>query len=91
MDNNAPVTYCGRPIVRCGNEMYYGNMTDKYITLLKILATKKVGDSEIATKVSIQMLYTDPDIKGKSKIVKSSEKDSMSVALELAAAWLDRA
>ena len=91
MENNAPVTYNGRPIVRCGNEMYYGNMTDKYIAFLKILATKKVGDEEVAAKVSIQILYTDPDIKGKSKIVKSSEKDSMSLALELASTWLERA
>lgn len=84
------LTYKDRPLVRCGDEIYYGNMTDKYIILFKLLTFRKVGDSQVPSKVQIQLLYTDPDIKGKGKIVKSSEKDSMSNALELASAWLDR-
>ena len=84
------LTYKERPLVRCGDEIYYGNMTDKYIILFKILSYKTVGDQQLPDKVQIQMLYTDPDIKGKGKIVRSSEKNSMTVALELATAWLDR-
>ena len=84
------LTYKERPLVRCGDEIYYGNMTDKYIILFKILSYKTVNDQQLPDKVQIQMLYTDPDIKGKGKIVRSSEKNSMTVALELATAWLDR-
>ena len=25
------LTYKGRPLVRCGNDIYYGNMKDPYI------------------------------------------------------------
>lgn len=84
------LTYKDRPLVRCGDEIYYGNMTDKYIILFKLLDYKTVGSTKVPGKVLIQLLYTDPDIKGKGKIAKSSEKDSLSVALELASVWLDR-
>lgn len=87
---NQKLTYRERPLVRCGNELYYGNMTDKFIIFMKIISSKKVGEVSIPTKVVVQMLYTDPDIKGKNKIVKSSEKESISTALEIASVWLDR-
>lgn len=89
-DTTQTLTYKGRPLVRCGDEIYYGNMTDKFIILFKVLSFKDAGGQQIPDKVQIQMLYTDPDIKGKGKIVRSSEKNSMTVALELATAWLDR-
>lgn len=89
-DNSIPLFYKNRPLVRCGDEIYYGNMTDKFIILMKILSYTKVGDVDVADKILIQMLYTDPDIKGKGKIYKTSEKDGMATALEFAGAWLDR-
>lgn len=89
-DTTQNLTYKDRPLVRCGDEIYYGNMTDKYIILFKLLSFKEVSGQPVPDKVQIQMLYTDPDIKGKGKIVRSSEKNSMTVALELATAWLDR-
>ena len=36
------VTYNGKPIVRCGNRIYYGNFEDKLILVLDIVETKKV-------------------------------------------------
>ena len=42
MENNY-LCYKGRPLVRSGNEMYFGNMSDKYIILIKELATKTPG------------------------------------------------
>ena len=29
-------TYKGRPLVRCGDEMYYGNMEEPYVIRLQI-------------------------------------------------------
>lgn len=89
-DTKQTLTYKDRPLVRCGDEIYYGNMTDKFIILFKILSYKEADGKQLPDKIQIQMLYTDPDIKGKGKIVRSSEKNSMTVALELATAWLDR-
>lgn len=82
--------YKNRPLVRSGDEIYYGNMTDKFIIFMKILSYKEISGQKVAGKIQIQMLYTDPDIKGKGKIFKTSEKESMSTALEIATVWLDR-
>ena len=87
MENNY-LSYKGRPLVRCGNEMYYGSMNDKYIVFIRELASSKVNDVDVGTKFEIQLLYTDPDIKGRGKIVKSTERGSFSDAMEFAEAWL---
>ena len=89
MENNY-LCYKGRPLVRCGNEMYYGSMSDRYIILIRELATKKINDVDVGSRFDIQLLYTDPDIKGRGKIVKNIERASFSDALELAEAWLNR-
>ena len=90
MENNY-LSYKGRPLVRCGDEMYYGNMSDKYIVFIREIATKKFNDIDVGAKFEIQLLFTDPDIKGRGKIVKSIERASFGDALELAEAWLNRA
>ena len=45
---NAFFTYKDYPLVRCGDTIYYGNMSDKYVILIKILSKKTVADLEIA-------------------------------------------
>ena len=45
--------YKGHPLQRKDNFIYYGSFADKYIIMLQILETKKVGDLDVATKVSV--------------------------------------
>ena len=66
-------------------------MADKYIIMLQILETKKVQDMDVATKVSVQLQLTDPDIKSRDRVVKKSEKESLYAAMDVAAIWLERA
>ena len=89
MENNY-LNYKGRPLVRCGSEMYYGSMIDKYIVFIRELAIKKVNNVDVGSKFEIQLLFTDPDIKGRGKIVKTIERASFADSLELAEAWLNR-
>ncbi len=86
-----PLTYKGHPLRRKGNLIYYGSMAEKYIILLQVLASKKEGDLDIATKVSIQLQLTDPDIKSRDVVVKKSEKTNLYDAMDLGAIWLERA
>ncbi len=83
--------YKGHPLRRKGNMIYFGSMADKYIILLQILDTKKVQDLDVATKVSVQLQLTDPELKSRDRIVKKSEKDSLYAAIDVASVWLDRA
>ena len=84
-------TYKGKPLVRCGDTIYYGSMQDKYVIKMDIKSKKKVGDLEVADKVTVQLMYTDPEIRTRKQIVKTSEKPGLFLALDIADAWLSRA
>lgn len=85
------LTYKGKPLVRNGNTIYYGFPNEKYVIMMQILSTKPVDDVEVASKVSIQLINTDPDVSIREKIVKSSEKKGLYAALDIAEIWLNRA
>ncbi len=85
------LTYKGRPLVRKGNEIYYGDMSEKFVILLQIMTTKKEGDLEIADKVLVQLLNTDSDLRPRERIVKKSEKFGLYNAMDIGTIWLERA
>ena len=84
-------SYKGKPLVRSGDTIYYGSMADKYVVKLDIKSIKPVGALEVADKVSVQLMYTDPEIRTRKQIVKTSEKDGLYLALDIAEAWLNKA
>ena len=83
--------YKGHPLRRAGNLIYYGTMAEKYIIMMQVLDTKKERDLDLASKVSIQLQLTDPDLKSRDRVVKKSEKDSLYAAMDIATVWLNRA
>ena len=83
--------YKGHPLRRAGNLIYYGTMAQKYIIMMQVLDTKKEQDLDLASKVSIQLQLTDPDLKSRDRVVKKSEKDSLYAAMDIATVWLNRA
>ena len=83
--------YKGHPLQRKDNIIYYGSFTDKYIVMMQILDTKKVGDLDVATRVSVQLQLTDSNIKSRDRVAKKAEKDSLYNAIDVAAVWLERA
>lgn len=85
------LVYKGHPLRRIDNLIYYGSMADKYIVMFQILDTKKEHDMDVATKVSVQLQLTDPDLKSRDRVVKKSEKDSLYAAMDVGAIWLERA
>lgn len=85
------LTYKGHPLMRKDNLIYYGSMADSHIVMLQVLETKKQGDMDIATRVSVQLQLTDPAAKSRDRIVKKSEKNGLYVALDVGCVWLERA
>ena len=85
------LVYKNHPLRRIDNLIYYGSMADKYIVLLQILDTKKEQDMDVATRVSVQLQMTDPDLKSRDRVVKKSEKDSLYAAMDVGSIWLERA
>lgn len=83
--------YKGRPLVRCGNTLYYGSLADKCVVMMQILTTKTVGDMTIADKVQVQLFSTDEELSMKDRILKKSEKQGLYNAMDVGSIWLERA
>lgn len=85
------LTYKGKPLVRSGTTIYYGDMSDEYVAMLQVLSSKKVGDEDVADRVSVQILSTNEDLRPKERILKKTEKSGLYEALNIADIWLGRA
>ena len=83
--------YKGKPLVRKGNEIYYGDMSESFVVRFEILSYKKEGKLEIADKVSVQLLDSNTDLDMKERVKKESAKDNLFDALDLGFTWLERA
>ncbi len=83
--------YKDKPLVRSGDVLYYGDMSDKYVVRMQIKSKKTVGDMEVADKVSVALMSTDPDVSPRRQIIKTSEKSGLYLALDIAEVWLKRA
>lgn len=86
--NSSFFTYKGYPLVRHEDIIYYGNMSDEYVIMLQILSKRKVNDLDVADKIKIYKMSTDLSLPPTEGIKKTSEKDSLYEALDLANAWL---
>lgn len=84
------LSYKGYPLVRNKDEIYYGNMSDKYVVWMQITEKTKVGDLDVASRVKIYKMATDEKLNPIEAIVKQSEKNSLYEALDIAYAWLSR-
>ncbi len=81
----------GLPLVRKGNELYYGSMGDNEVVMLQVAGKKKVGDVDVATKVRLYRMLTDESVPVMQRITKTAEKSSLYEALDLAYDWLKKA
>ena len=79
--------YKGKPLVREGDTICYGDKTDKCFLILEIMSYKKVGDVEIPDNIFIQIVESD----NPSKIVKQGEKNGLYDAFGIGLIWLDMA
>ncbi len=75
------LTYKGHPLVRCGNDIYYGSMSDPYVIYLQILTTKKENGADVADKVHIVLLSTDDSKPLPERIVRQANKSGLFNAL----------
>ena len=83
---NEFLTYKGKPLVRCKETIYYGNIYDKYVIKMQVKSSKKIEGLDISDKVIVKLVDTE-----KNKAVKTSEKSGLYLALDIAEVWLRRA
>lgn len=91
MSYSPKLTYKGKPLVRCGNEIYYGSLADPYVVFMQVLTTKEENGTEIADKIHVTLMSTDTTKPLPERVVKQSSKSGLYVALEIGSMWLERA
>lgn len=84
------LTYKGKPLIRCGDRIFYGELTDKYILVLDILETKDVKDVKSATKVKIQLMDNTGEL-GEGKVFRKTERENLFKAIDIGEWWLQDA
>ncbi len=82
------ISYKEKPLVRCKNEIYYGNMAEAFVVKFTILSENAGGDPD---KIKVQLLKSDTSLSDKDRVVKESTKSSMFEALDVGFVWLERA
>ena len=87
----APLTYKGRPLVRCKNQLYYGSMTDPYVVFMQILTTKEENGVTMSDRVHLSLLSTDASKPIMQRMIRQSDKNGLFNALDISSIWLDRA
>lgn len=87
----AQLTFKGRPLLRCNNEIYYGSPNDSHVIFIQILDTAEKDGVQITKKASVQLLSNDPSLGTNARIIKQSEKPGLYSALDIGFIWLERA
>ncbi len=82
--------YKDKPLVRCGNTIYYGSMMDDYVAVLQIMDEKEKDGRKLPNRILVQLMRTDRDIKPTEMIVKKAEKTGLYNAMDVADIWLRR-
>ncbi|MBC8585040.1 hypothetical protein [Youxingia wuxianensis] len=84
------LTFKGKPLVRSGNTIYYGDMAEKYVAMIQILDTAPFKEMQLPSKVSVQIWSTDDELRMKDRIIKKTEKNNLYDAMNIASIWLER-
>lgn len=79
--------YMGKPLVRSGDEIYYGDMSENFVVKFTIVSKNADGEPN---KINIQLLKSDTELKEKDRVVKESTKNTMFEALDVGFVWLER-
>lgn len=79
--------YLNKPLVREGNTICYGDMTEKCILVLEIMSYKEVDGKKLPKDIIIQVL----DSKDQTKIIRQGKKEGLHDAFSVGLVWLDLA
>lgn len=88
------LTYMGKPLVREGNLIIYGDMEDEYCLQLMILTEKQItiGKNTVTVPDGIigQILKTDTSLPFAKRLEKQFDKSGLYEALDIGIAWLNK-
>ena len=81
--------YKGKPLVRHGDELYYGDMRDKFCLFLLVMSYAK--DEKLSIEIPDAILVSIVSTQNTDKVEKQKVVHGFYEAFDLGCAWLDRA
>lgn len=81
--------YNGKPFIRRGNTLFYGDPKEKYIVKFTINNSSPVGDVELADSVTVQLVTN--TFGEKDRVIKQAERDGLYRAFDVGEYWLTEA
>ncbi len=87
VSNDEFLEYKGRPLVRQGDDIYYGDLSDEYHIYMMVMNDEDVKGVKVPTSIMVQLRQKDSVMPKKQNLCNKGLVD----ALETAVAWLDRA
>lgn len=84
------LTFKGKPLVRSGKTIYYGDMSEKYVAMLQILNEVPFNNTTVPNRIAVQIWSTDDELRMRDRIIKKTEKTTLYDALMIASIWLER-
>ncbi len=79
--------YKGRPLVRQGDDIYYGDLSAEYHVYMMVMDEEEKQGVKVPTTIMVQLRQKNSAMPKKQNICSKGLVD----ALEIAVAWLDRA
>lgn len=81
----------GKPLVRSGNTIYYGDINDRFIAEMQIKSSYDLNGMKISEKILVLLVDSELSDGENKKIIKMSEKSGLYNALNTGGMWLDSA
>lgn len=81
------LTYKGKPLLKCGDRIYYGNLEDKFILVLDIIESEPKKDVKVSTKIRVQVMDNMGEL-GKGKVYRKGERENLYKAIDIGEWWL---
>ena len=82
-----PMIYKGRPVVRDGNKLYFGEPANPFMIVFTVLQ----NTNDVPSRILVQLQNTDPALAMSSeKIVKEVERKNLYDAFEIGSIWLEK-
>lgn len=84
-------TYKGYPLVRSGDQIYYGYMSDPYVIWIQILEKKEADGDKAVSKVRVVQMDTNEPNPIKAFVKNTERECGLYEALDIANVWLEKA
>ena len=79
--------YMGKPLVREGDTICYGDMAEKYILIMEIFSYKEENGVKVPDTILVQVVESEDQ----NKIVRQGSKEGLFEAFGYGLIWLEQA